>query len=231
MNHTYKIQQEADNPENIAKGILRVGDTATLRCMSRGSSEETTITVSYISDLSGVPILCLDEAVTSGVRSEELEVSNLEIGDNPKAFIRGRLEFIEDDARPFAEARFIGSNHKIPNGSSLVRYIPRDVIVSVDQQRHTVSGNDILTKTNQELRAYERRVVDHMNDDHADAIKLYAEKLLDEPPGNWRMATLDMEGMDLVSDEKRTRLWFNPPMTDSGEIKTRLIELVKEARG
>ena len=43
-------------------------------------------------------------------------------------------------------------------------------------------------------------IVEHMNEDHADALELYATALADALPGPWRMAGIDPEGFDIVLD-------------------------------
>ena len=43
-------------------------------------------------------------------------------------------------------------------------------------------------------------IVEHMNEDHADALELYATALGDAGPGPWRMAGIDPEGFDIVLD-------------------------------
>lgn len=47
------------------------------------------------------------------------------------------------------------------------------------------------------LAAAEADIVAHMNRDHADALRLYAERLLGRAGGAWRMTGIDPEGIDL----------------------------------
>lgn len=47
------------------------------------------------------------------------------------------------------------------------------------------------------LAAAEAEIVAHMNADHADALVLFAERLLDRPGDGWRMTGIDPEGLDL----------------------------------
>src|SRR5258705_8101835 len=61
---------------------------------------------------------------------------------------------------------------------------------------------DVLTETADasELVAAEPEILAHMNDDHADAIRLYATKLLGAPDGDWRCVGCDPEGPELQLD-------------------------------
>jgi putative heme iron utilization protein len=82
-----------------------------------------------------------------------------------------------------------------------------------------------------DLIAAERGIVEHMNEDHADAIELYAVKLLGGKPGPWRMTGCDPEGCDLVLDDRALRLVFPDAVTGPEETRRALVDLVKRARG
>src|SRR5205085_2517638 len=66
------------------------------------------------------------------------------------------------------------------------------------------------------LFAAEEGAVAHMNEDHRDAIALYATRLLDDDPGDWRVVSLDPEGCDLALGERVRRLEFPERVTDAG---------------
>ena len=70
----------------------------------------------------------------------------------------------------------------------------------------------------------------HMNEDHTDAVQLYAEQLCKAGPGNWKMACLDPEGADLVSGDKAARLWFDQPLASPDALRSELASLAKRAR-
>jgi hypothetical protein len=80
------------------------------------------------------------------------------------------------------------------------------------------------------LSEAEAGIVEHMNDDHADAIDLYAGALLGRTGSGWRMTGIDPEGCDLRHDAAVARLDFERPISDAGEARTILVELVKKAR-
>lgn len=81
-----------------------------------------------------------------------------------------------------------------------------------------------------ELGAAEAGAVDHMNEDHLDAIALYGDKLARAGSGNWRLSSLDPAGLDLVDGDKVARLDFDPPLASAGELRGRLVALAKQAR-
>lgn len=72
--------------------------------------------------------------------------------------------------------------------------------------------------------------VSHMNEDHADAIRLYATRLLGLPDGEWRMTGLDPTGIDLSCEGVAARLDFPAPVDGPGDLRASLVELARRAR-
>ncbi|MEM6670870.1 MAG: DUF2470 domain-containing protein [Pseudomonadota bacterium] len=66
-----------------------------------------------------------------------------------------------------------------------------------------------------------------MNEDHSDAVAYYATVLLGRPPDDWRLACVDLEGLDLVHGDEVARFWFDPPLKSADELRPRLVELAK----
>ena len=81
------------------------------------------------------------------------------------------------------------------------------------------------------LVAAESDIVSHMNADHADAVELYATKLLGAEAGAWRMTGIDPEGCDLVSGARAVRLLFGTRISSAAEARQELARLAKAARG
>lgn len=76
----------------------------------------------------------------------------------------------------------------------------------------------------------EEGAVAHMNKDHKEAIKLYAETLCKAGDGHWRLACLDPEGLDLVAGDRTERLWFEQTLADPAELRPVLVALALQAR-
>lgn len=81
-----------------------------------------------------------------------------------------------------------------------------------------------------DLAEGEEGIVAHMNQDHAEAVQLYAEKLLGLPGAGWTMTGIDAEGIDLRLAGEVARLPFETPMTAMGEARSVLVDLVTKAR-
>ncbi len=79
------------------------------------------------------------------------------------------------------------------------------------------------------------RICKHMNEDHAEAIVLYAKCFGNTPSATAaQMNSIDANGMDLKvqgeGPEQVIRITFDSPLKDSEDAHQRLIEMVKQAR-
>jgi hypothetical protein len=82
-----------------------------------------------------------------------------------------------------------------------------------------------------DLIAAERGVVEHMNTDHADAVQLYATKLVGRAGEGWVLTGVDPEGADLRRGGEVARLPFEKRATDAEKARVELVRMVKRARG
>ncbi|TWT15952.1 HugZ family protein [Reyranella sp. CPCC 100927] len=73
-------------------------------------------------------------------------------------------------------------------------------------------------------------IVSHMNEDHHDAIDLYATRLLGRAGTGWRMTGIDADGFDLRRAGEVARLDFAVPILDAEQARAALVALVKQAR-
>lgn len=76
----------------------------------------------------------------------------------------------------------------------------------------------------------EAELVAHMNDDHADAVQLYANRLLSRDGATWRLTGLDPDGCDLRQGADTARLGFAAMVHDAEGARVELVRLVKCAR-
>jgi putative heme iron utilization protein len=83
--------------------------------------------------------------------------------------------------------------------------------------------------------AISERICKHMNDDHAEAIALYAQVYGDTPEAETaQLDSIDPEGMNLRAQVKGetvpVRIRFDHTLQDSEDAHQTLIEMVKQAR-
>ena len=98
--------------------------------------------------------------------------------------------------------------------------------------RASLKPADVLTPTEDagELVAAEPEVLAHMNEDHAEACRLYATKLLGAPDGAWRCVGCDPEGLELQLDRMALRLPFPQRVRAPGVLRVMLKQLAEQAR-
>jgi hypothetical protein len=76
----------------------------------------------------------------------------------------------------------------------------------------------------------ESGAVAHMNEDHRDALALYARRLAGAPAADWRATGLDPEGMDLAAGDLTARVAFPRRVTGPGDLRRLLKDMADEAR-
>src|SRR5216684_6807180 len=84
------------------------------------------------------------------------------------------------------------------------------------------------------LAEAEAGIIAHMNEDHPDAIALYAERLLGKQGTGWRMTGIDPEGVDLrrpmEAGGATARLDFAAPLLTPAAARRTLVALAETAR-
>ena len=80
------------------------------------------------------------------------------------------------------------------------------------------------------LVAAEPDILAHMNTDHRDAVALYATELAHAAAGDWRMAGIDPEGIDLLHRSNAARIDFPTRVRTPAEARAALVALAKQAR-
>lgn len=106
--------------------------------------------------------------------------------------------------------------HYIGGFGRIVDLSAEDLLVSLD-------GAEALVEA-------EPGIVAHMNEDHADAIALYALAFTGGDPGPWRMTGIDPDGCDIALGPDGRRISFAAPVRTPGEARKELVRLAEEAR-
>jgi putative heme iron utilization protein len=217
----------------------RTGALATL--LVDGAPYASLVTVATMPDVSPILLLSRLARHTENILRDSrvsLLVEERRAGDpleGARVSITGTISVIEDAvarrrflARHPSAAGYAGfkdfSFWRIqPTGAHLVAGFGR--IVDVDAQ-------DLLTEVAdaQPVLDAEEGAVAHMNEDHADAIELYATKLLGAPSGAWRIIGVDPAGCDLILGETIRRLDFPQRITSPEALRKTLAELARKAR-
>jgi putative heme iron utilization protein len=94
------------------------------------------------------------------------------------------------------------------------------------------AAKDVLTDISgaEALIDIEPEAIAHMNADHADALRLYATRLLGASNGDWRCVGCDPDGIELQFGRTALRLDFPQRITSPGSLRQVLKQLAEEAR-
>ena len=106
--------------------------------------------------------------------------------------------------------------HYIGGFGRIFDLAPSELLIPTDEAASLLEG--------------EPGIVEHMNEDHADAVELYATALGDGEPGAWRMTGIDPEGCDIMCNGTARRIVFAEPVTTPQEARKELVRLAAEAR-
>lgn len=156
-----------------------------------------------------------------------------------RATLQGRLERVGGADRDRTLARYVARH---PDAADYAGFGDFNLYRLRGERAHLVGGfgrihwvdaAEVLYDTSdaQSLAATEAEVVGHMNADHADAVQLYAERLLRRRGTGWCLTGVDPEGADLRRGGEVARLPFDQPAHDAEVARGELVRLVKRARG
>ena len=231
------------DPRQTAKKLLREGRSGALATLMTGSGDPYCSLVNVATQADGSPLLLISRLAvhTKNILADDrvsLMLDERKQGDpleGARVMLMGTAELTEDpDARrrylerhPSAEM-FVGfadfAFYKIAlKGAHLVAGFGRIVDLTRDDIVTDLTGSEALV-------AAEPEAVAHMNDDHAEAVRLYATKLLGAPDGAWRCVGCDPEGLELQLDRTALRLPFPQRVSGPGPLRQILKELAQKAR-
>jgi putative heme iron utilization protein len=226
-----------------ARKLLREARSGALATLMTGSGDPYSSLVNVASAFDGTPVLLISRLAihTKNILADarvSLMLDERKEGDplqGARVMLMGRAERTDDphvrrrylarqpEAAMFADfADFafyrvaLTGAHLVAGFGRIVDLKPQDILVDV-------SGTD-------ELLAAEDDAIAHMNDDHADACRLYATKLLGAPDGDWKCAGFDPDGMELQNGRLALRLLFPQRVTGSGPLRAVLKQLADDAR-
>jgi putative heme iron utilization protein len=230
------------DPQRAAKRLLRETGTGALGTLDASGAPYVSL-VTIGAEANGAPVLLLSKLArhTENI-ARDARVSLLlaaDRADDPLAGARisvtGRIEKTEDSA---AKRRFLARH---PAAESYAGFADFGFYRIEIEHAHLVAGfgrivdlsaAELLTSLDgaEKLLEAEEGAVAHMNEDHLDAIELYATRLLSENAGAWKIASLDPEGCDLLLGETARRLEFPQRVMAGDELRKTMVALVKQAR-
>ena len=146
-----------------------------------------------------------------------------EVSQNDAAIFRRRYLSAHPSAETFVDFKDFSFFRIRPSGTHLVAGFGRIIDLQPEQFLSDLGGAEGLLEA-------EAGAVEHMNEDHRDAMNLYATRLLGADGSDWRCTGCDPDGLDMQAGNKSLRLDFPERVTTSTELRKMLVRLAGEAR-
>ncbi len=234
------------NPNRVTHSLLRRSRQGALATLMVGSGDPYCSLVNVATASDGAPIILISRLAvhTRNVLADSrvsLMLDERAPGDpleGSRIMLSGKAEQASDDNREMLRRRYLNAHPSAadyadfadfsffvirPSGTHLVAGFGRIVDLKPEQFLTDISDAD-------ELILAEQGAVDHMNEDHREALALYATKLLGAEAAEWRCSGCDPEGLDLMADGRTLRLEFPERVTTPGALRKMLVRLADEAR-
>lgn len=234
------------NPSRLAKSLLRRSRQGALATLMAESGDPYCSLVNVASAPDGAAILLISRLAihTRNLLADprvSLMLDERAPGDpleGARIMVAGRAEEATGDDRDGLRRRYLNAHPSAetfvdfkdfsffrirPSGAHLVAGFGRIVDLKPEQFLTEVGDAAPLIEA-------EQGAVEHMNEDHREAMNLYATKLLGAESADWRCTGCDPEGFDMQAGATILRLQFPARVTGPGELRKMLVKLVEEAR-
>lgn len=248
-NYGSSVMIQSDNDSAAALGrdvrrLVRGCLTGSLATLEPDTKDPAVSLVSVSTDIAGAPVLLISNLAQhtknlKGDKRAAILFEDREKFDTPleggRVSLRGHAEPL-DDAR--AIERYLRHHPDAEAYVSLGDFhfyrliVDRAYFVGGFGRIFQLAGDDILLKTakTQKLAEAEQDIIEHMNQDHSDAVALYARMAGFDRDREWRMTGIDPEGLDIRDGGTQLRLDFARDVTNAKQAREALIELAQAAR-
>ncbi|MCA1401384.1 DUF2470 domain-containing protein [Bradyrhizobium sp. BRP56] len=241
------MQPTADfDPAHLARSLLRRSRQGALATLMAGTGDPYCSLVNLASHPDGSPILLISrlalhtknilaDSRVSLMLDERAEGDPLE---GARIMLAGKAEEVAEAGRELVRRRYLAAHPSAeafvefkdfsffrikPSGAHLVAGFGRIVDLKPAQFLTDLGGAGGLLEA-------EPGAVAHMNEDHREAMNLYATRLLGAESAEWLCTGCDPDGMDMQAGRDTLRLDFPERVTTGTELRKMLVRLAGEAR-
>ncbi len=227
----------------LGKILLRSIRAGALATLDREGGHPFASLVTFATDYDGAPLFLMSRLSGHTLNLEadpraSVLLAETGKGDplaHPRLTVMGTLERSPD---PRVRARFLNRHPKAKlyadfadfsfwcmelTGAHLNGGFARAASLSAADLATDLTGAEPLIEV-------EAGALAHLNDDHRDALDLYATRLSGAPPGHWTAVGIDPEGLDLLAGDQTARLLFPSRVTGPAELRKILKDLADQAR-
>jgi heme iron utilization protein len=232
----------------VAKELLRATRAGALSTIDRNTGYPFASLVNVATDFDGSPLILISRLATHTANLEKdgrasLLLASTGRGDplaHPRLTVLGTFRPVPRDDQSEARVRwrFLSRHPKSELYAGFADFsLWRMEVVSAHlnggfARAADLKAADLISDTEgaDDLCAAETGAIAHMNEDRADAIRLYATNLLGAEGGPWRLTGLDPDGLDLALGDATLRLAFPARVTTAAELRRVVVDLAKAAR-
>jgi putative heme iron utilization protein len=234
------------NPSRLTQSLLRRSRQGALASLMAGSGDPYCSLVNVASHADASPILLISRLAlhTKNILADtrvSLMLDERAAGDpleGARIMLAGRAEEATDEAAGILRRRYLNAH---PSAQAFVDFKDFSFFRIVPSGAHLVAGfgriidlapAQFLTELGDagELLEAEPGAVAHMNEDHREAMNLYATKLLGAASAGWTCTGCDPDGMDMQAGATVLRLDFPERVTSGTALRKMLARLAGEAR-
>jgi heme iron utilization protein len=237
------------DPKALAKSVLRSTRAGALATIDRNTGHPFASLANVATDSDGAPLILISRLATHTANLEADGRASLLLAAGGKgdplahprltligSFLRLTREYADE---PRLRRRFLARHPKseLYAGFADFSFWRLDVVSAHLNggfaRAADLKAGDVMTDVAgaADLIAAEASAIAHMNEDHADAVRLYATKLLGAEAGAWRLTGLDPDGLDLACGDATLRLPFAERVTTAAELRKVVVALAAKARG
>lgn len=227
----------------LAKRLLRSIRSGALATLERGTGFPFASLVTVATDADGSPLLLMSRLSGHTLNLEADPRASILLAESgkgdplahPRLTVMGRLERTTE---PRVRARFLARHPKAKlyadfGDFSFWRLTPESGHLNGGFARAaTLDGAALRTQTlgAEALLEAEEGAIAHMNEDHREALLLYATRLAREPASDWRASGIDPEGIDLMAGDRTARVDFPRLVQGPGDLRRVLKDMADQAR-
>jgi putative heme iron utilization protein len=240
--HCDAMKKDADTPSLAARSLIRACDRAVLSTAHAEDGWPYGSLVMAACDHRARPLLLISDLAEhtknlAADRRGSLLFDGTMGLDNPltgaRVTVLGRFAPTRDEA---LVRRYVARH---PDAEMYLGFADFHLYEMTVERAHIVAGfgaihwipaEKLLFDAAAPLAEAEADIVAHMNDDHAEAVGLYATRLLGLPEGDWAMTGIDPEGLDLRDGPLTGRIRFPAPVSDPQSAREALVALARKAR-
>ena len=244
--HDLKMPKaEALSPADQSRLIMRSCGKAALATIDAKTKEPYNSLILIAADADASPLMMISDLADHTQNIKKNPLASLLLDGDPsgetlasqRLSVQGHLDIVKD---PALTKRFIHRHAEAAiyagfGDFNLYRMtVTRVHLIGGFGRIHWIDGGLVLADS-PKLDAAAEEIIEHMNDDHDDAIAAYAQALGHPAPDGdedkWKMTGIDRDGIDLSNGSAYARINTAEPMITPGDSRRALAKLAKRARG